>query len=191
MSQQVFISYSHNDISVVQHLKRVLQQHQIDVWIDFQNIRAGEDWGESIQRGLDESSQMVLIVSPASMHSRRVRAEWRYFLFRGKRVIPLLLEGPDEILGYELLDLHYVDCTTRPFDACFAPNNDRAVPPCGPDTAPRLCRGRLSTRRGDECRTHDPTSLSSSQINLCAHRANDRTCKSGTLGQRHIRKPCA
>lgn len=114
---KLFISYSHDDLLFTQRLVDNLEENGLDIWVDFDDIRSGDDWGEAIQRGLDECDYLILVLTPASMRSRRVREEWRYFKHHDKPLFPLLLR--ETKVDFQLLQLQYVDFLSQPYEQAF------------------------------------------------------------------------
>jgi glycine cleavage system H protein len=72
---QVFISHDSQDASFAHRLANDLQQLGVRVWIAPDSIRPGEGWVEAINRGLEESSHMVLVLTPAAANSAWVQKE--------------------------------------------------------------------------------------------------------------------
>ena len=73
--KQVFISYDSEDTQFAHRLASDLQQLGVRVWIAPESIRPGEDWVDAINRGLGESSHMLVVLTPAAVSSRWVRTE--------------------------------------------------------------------------------------------------------------------
>ncbi len=73
--RQIFISHAHQDAEVAQRLAHDLADHGYDIWIAPDSIRPGEKWVEAINRGLEESSIFVLLLSPDAVASRWVKME--------------------------------------------------------------------------------------------------------------------
>lgn len=111
---RVFVSYSRDDAKFASRLVGALTDLGVDSWIDEQRIEAGEKWSEAIQRGLDASELMIVVLSPTAMDSENVRDEWQYFLDHGKSLIPVLLE-PAKV-HFQLSRIQYVDFHERTFD---------------------------------------------------------------------------
>src|SRR2546423_1872923 len=86
----LLISYSRHDEAFAHRIVSSLEQLTADIWLDQNNIRAAEIWSDAIQRGLDESDLMLLIISPESMASKNVANEWQYFLDQNKVIVPIL-----------------------------------------------------------------------------------------------------
>lgn len=113
----VFISYSSKDRAFASQVAQSLEQNGYDVWFDRDDIRAGEIWDDAIQRGLQASQVMLLIVSPNAMQSSHVKDEWSYFHSKGKPIIPLRLQ--DAEVHFQLHRLQRVDFQEQPFSAGF------------------------------------------------------------------------
>ena len=73
--KQVFISLAHEDAEFAHRLAGDLGKNGWRVWIAPESIRPGEMWGEGIDRGLDESGVLVLVLTPHAVQSRWVRKE--------------------------------------------------------------------------------------------------------------------
>jgi ferredoxin len=72
----VFISHNtEEDGGFARRLANDLRQLGLRVWIAPDSIRPGEDWVDAINRGLEESSHMVVVLTPAALSSRWVRKE--------------------------------------------------------------------------------------------------------------------
>lgn len=72
---QVFISHDTEDAAFAHRLASDLRQLGLQVWIAPDSIRPGEGWVEAINRGLEESSHMVVVLTPAAANSRWVQME--------------------------------------------------------------------------------------------------------------------
>lgn len=74
-SKKVFISYNHSNTDTALILKEKLLQHNMDVIIDNQNILAGDDIKQFIERSIRESHATISIVSKKSLLSSWVAME--------------------------------------------------------------------------------------------------------------------
>jgi formylglycine-generating enzyme len=72
---QVFISHAHEDDTFAHRLAKDLRSEGWSVWIAPDSIQPGETWVESINRGLDESSYFLLVLTPAAAASPWVTTE--------------------------------------------------------------------------------------------------------------------
>jgi formylglycine-generating enzyme len=73
--RQVFISHAHEDAEFAHRLAADLAARGWRVWIAPDSIRPGEKWAEAIDRGLDESSIFILVLTPAAVTSGWVKTE--------------------------------------------------------------------------------------------------------------------
>jgi hypothetical protein len=75
IDDRVFISYAREDETFVLNLASALKARGIPLWLDQWDILPGADWNRSIDRALHESRKVVIVLSPAAVVSRQVRAE--------------------------------------------------------------------------------------------------------------------
>lgn len=71
----VFISHSSKDSTFANRISRDIKDIGLHVWKAPESILPGEGWVEAIQRGLQRSSFVILIVSPLSVASKWVNLE--------------------------------------------------------------------------------------------------------------------
>lgn len=72
---QVFISHAHEDDAFAHRLADDLRAEGWSIWIAPDSIQPGETWVEAINRGLDESSFFLLVLTPAAASSPWVTTE--------------------------------------------------------------------------------------------------------------------
>lgn len=112
MNKHVFVSYKHEEQDFVEMLIRQLSAAGFKVWIDTEQLQAGENWRESINFAIKDSFALILVISPEAKASQYVTYEWAYAQGSGVKVIPLLLK-PTEKLHPQLEMLQYLDFTDR------------------------------------------------------------------------------
>jgi formylglycine-generating enzyme required for sulfatase activity len=93
----VFISHAAKEDGQFAHrLADDLQRIGVQVWIAPESIRPSEDWVDAIERGLRESSHVVVVLTPAARESRWVKKETNVAIALERKgriqVIPLVLE---------------------------------------------------------------------------------------------------
>lgn len=94
MQQHVFISYSHNDKEVAEHLVHDLKMAGIDVWIDTQRLKEGENnWKALTEQAILNSACIIVLISPASKESKMVQDEISQAQMLRKTIIPVLIKG--------------------------------------------------------------------------------------------------
>lgn len=115
-TDQVFVSYSRDDKEFVRQLVDDLRQWGVGVWLDVDRIFPPMDWDEAINNALDDPEivVMVLVLSPDSMASTVVKAEWTYFLgHRGKPIVPVMYRLTK--VPFRLYDLQYISFENKPY----------------------------------------------------------------------------
>jgi hypothetical protein len=100
-NNDVFISYSRKDKTFVQQLADRFLKAGRDPWVDWEDIRKGEDWWQSIQRGIEASDTFVFVISPDSVLSSVCRDEIDYAAQLNKRFLPLLWRE-----GFDMAHVH-------------------------------------------------------------------------------------
>ncbi len=89
---QIFICYARVDQEFAYHLVEDLSDYDIRIWMDVRNIPHGANWDMEVQKGLDETDIMLVLLTPASAASQNVADEWSYFIDKNKPIVPLLVE---------------------------------------------------------------------------------------------------
>jgi sulfatase modifying factor 1 len=74
-TKQVFISHATQDADFAHRLADSLKQLGVPVWIAPDSILPGENWVVAIDRGLGESSHMLIVLTPAAAESPWVKTE--------------------------------------------------------------------------------------------------------------------
>jgi hypothetical protein len=96
----VFISYSHADAVFANKLAAHLVKNNAHVWIDSWELNVGDSILAHVQKAIQESSALLIVLSKASVESAWVKKELNAALMREldeKRVLvlPVLLEDCD------------------------------------------------------------------------------------------------
>jgi formylglycine-generating enzyme required for sulfatase activity len=109
----VFLSHSSRDKPWVIQLKDALRRYGVSVWLDKDEIRPGDHFGEALEQALDNSRTVALIVSPEAVTSGWVKEEYYRALAlataRGTavQIIPVILRKA-ELPGF-LQSRNWVD----------------------------------------------------------------------------------
>ena len=72
---QVFISYSRRDSETIESIVTQLEAEGIDVWLDREDIKPGQQWRKQIVEAIDTAEAFVLNLSPDSGASDNVLKE--------------------------------------------------------------------------------------------------------------------
>jgi hypothetical protein len=146
MSARVFISYAREDQEFVLRLANELRTRGISIWLDQWDILPGADWDQSIDRALHESERFIVILSPAAVTSRQVRAEIQAAVDTAKAVFPVLYkdcEVPRVIRLYQFLDFrddHEYSQTLKRLAEALRGEKEPALSWYPPSTASRIWR---------------------------------------------------
>src|SRR4051794_25171596 len=112
----VFISHSSEDKPAVRELAERLKRDGLRVWLDDWEIKPGDMIGLKIQKGLEQSRILVLVLSANASESEWVTFESQTILFsdptnQKRRFIPLLLDEAE--IKITLRQFAYVDWRQR------------------------------------------------------------------------------
>jgi hypothetical protein len=118
MAGHVYVSYDGQDVGYVRRLVDHLAGSWLTVWVD-QEAEVAEQWSPDLEAPIRAASVMVVVMSPASQHSDRVRGEIMYAHRIGRPIIPLLLAGrpffsqggtpPENVIGGLMPDDEVID----------------------------------------------------------------------------------
>ncbi len=108
---QVFISYSERDREAMEKIRNSLRRESLTVWTNTTDIQTGEDFQSAIDRGIEQTDNLVYLLSPDSVQSEYVRKELDYAVSLQKRIIPVLVretsvdEIPKALQGVQYIDI--------------------------------------------------------------------------------------
>jgi hypothetical protein len=91
MTYDVFMSYARKDgMLLAQKVAERLRETGLQVFWDQDSIPAGSNWEQKLDEALEQANHILVVLTPASVISEEVTAEWRPMLSRGKNIIPLM-----------------------------------------------------------------------------------------------------
>lgn len=103
MKQQIFLSYSHKDMVIMQRVRLSLKGANFPVWTD-ENIKPGtSSWQIAVEKAITDSASIVCILTPNAKDSHWVREELNLAQINGKAIFLLLAQGDvlsSSILGF-------------------------------------------------------------------------------------------
>jgi len=70
-----FISYNHADVEFAGWLASQLLAHRVAVWFDEWEMRVGDSLRRKVERGIDTSAYLIIVLSPDSVKSEWVAQE--------------------------------------------------------------------------------------------------------------------
>jgi len=107
----IFVSYSRHDQETVDRIVEAIKQAGMNVWIDREETRGGEESRVAIVEAIDNADALVLILSPNSVDSELVRKEVALAEGSNKDLVPVLLarvQLPAQ-LRYQLAGLQWIE----------------------------------------------------------------------------------
>jgi len=68
MTKNIFMSYSRRELGFVDDLVSKLEAENYNVWLDYRVLIPGSPWDVQIEKGLNDSDTVLLVVSNAALH---------------------------------------------------------------------------------------------------------------------------
>lgn len=112
------ISHSSRDVGYANQLCEQLEARGIKCWISTKNIGAGENWANSIAKGIELANSMILIVSEHSNKSENVLDELTLARNLSKKIFPIIISNVRISNAFSLLiqKAHWLtDATDIPY----------------------------------------------------------------------------
>ncbi len=103
----VFVSYSHDDASLVAPVVKLLRANNSLVFQDVDSIQPGKKWRREIAKGLADAHQVMVFWCNHANGSEEVTKEWKIAIELEKDLLPLLLDTtplPPELSEYQWID---------------------------------------------------------------------------------------
>jgi hypothetical protein len=149
----VFFSYARADAAAVDRIANDLRSQGVELWIDRDNIVAGEEWLPQIEAAISQAEFMLVFISEASLQNQWVQREYEAAFQNqskagGTRLIPVLLEQVQ--LPSFLSKIQYVDFTRSYFEGITKLLRTLEVIPVGPRPDEVLDTGRLAHRVAEQ-----------------------------------------
>jgi TIR domain/SIR2-like domain len=104
----VFLCHANEDAEVASQLALGLRHNGLNVWLDRDNLRGGDEWDDVIERVLDEEVQYVVVLQSPSLKAKEIGyvnkeihlAIKRQSHYRSPRIflIPALIDGAENCL---------------------------------------------------------------------------------------------
>ena len=108
---RVFFSYAREDAEFALRLATDLRNAGVDIWLDKLDIHPGERWDRAVEKALESSPSLLVILSPNAVDSSNVMDEVSYALEEGKTTIPVMYR--DCKIPFRLRRLQYTDLATN------------------------------------------------------------------------------
>jgi hypothetical protein len=109
---KVFISHSYADIKFVEKLRTELIKNGIEVWIDKNILKVGDNIAQKIDNALNEADYIIFVLSKESVNSKWVQLELSTTLNNEISreqlyIIPIIIDDCD--IPFELKNRFYAD----------------------------------------------------------------------------------
>lgn len=128
----VFLSYSRNDLSLIEQLERQLKSSpEISVWRDQEKIYGGQKWPKVLGEEIANQDVFLLVWSKSSAHSHFVEFEWTTAIALKKTIVPCLLDTtplPPSLTAYHAHRVDNVAGMLRTLQASPPADAARRVP---------------------------------------------------------------
>lgn len=94
LSPLVFISYSHQDSSIVEMIYNNLKISKTRLWLDKYELSSGCLIQKDVEQAIKESDALIVVLSAASVESAWIQFEGTLFYGRSpeKRIIPMVID---------------------------------------------------------------------------------------------------
>jgi hypothetical protein len=89
----LYLAFS--DENWVREFANSLRQRGLNVWFDSHSIPLGQSWTEAVEKGLRESSVVVLLVTPDSLKRPNLFFEIGAAMGMGKQLVPFVSKDLD------------------------------------------------------------------------------------------------
>ncbi|KJE89762.1 hypothetical protein, variant [Capsaspora owczarzaki ATCC 30864] len=91
--KEVFVSWAHADAEFVrERLWPDLEARQLDCWIDFLQLEAGEFWRKAIGAAIKHCRVCLFVLTPTSVRSQYCQEELLYASKCGKRIVVVMVK---------------------------------------------------------------------------------------------------
>ncbi|MEK7992084.1 MAG: TIR domain-containing protein [Thiotrichaceae bacterium] len=106
----VFICHVQEDRPIRDNIIQQLSYYAITVWQQDKDISGGHDYHKAVEKGIENATNILYLVSPTSFQSKQCQAELAHALNNNKRIIPLLIAETDKkYIPKQLVMLQNID----------------------------------------------------------------------------------
>lgn len=110
--RDIFVSYSRQDQDIVLPFVQSIEQRFGSVcWIDLDGIESGSQFEDVIVDAIDACKVVLFMLSDNSLDSKWTKREVLYAEKRGKRIVPIVIDGKGlrKWFEFHFCDIDYVD----------------------------------------------------------------------------------
>ena len=115
---EIFLSYSRLDRQFADELSRGLTARGLEVWVDREEIEAGDAWRAAISEAIASCDAFLVLLSPNSVTSKNVAKELSIAESRDRHIVPVKCRQCEisPAMEYQLADLQWIDFSEMPFE---------------------------------------------------------------------------
>ncbi|MCK5539185.1 MAG: TIR domain-containing protein, partial [Bacteroidales bacterium] len=121
LDSEIFIIYSRSDSDFARKMNFELQAAGKTTWFDQETIASGSDFEDEINIGIEQSNNIIFLISPNSINSDYCQNEVKQALNLSKRIITLLIQETDtETIPSKLATIQWIDFYSLDYNTSFA-----------------------------------------------------------------------
>jgi hydroxymethylpyrimidine pyrophosphatase-like HAD family hydrolase len=109
VTEEIFISYAHQDEQRAQRIAHKLNERKIRCFLAPKGIQKGDAFKERLREALANAREIWVLLSPDSLRSEWVTTEWGAAWVLEKRIVPVLYRCSPDDLPDRLRDLQFAD----------------------------------------------------------------------------------
>ena len=129
MGRQIFISYSKKDAEIANRIAGDLEKAGLNTWVD-REIGGGQQWRRTIEKSIEESAEMIVLISKNSLESRWVQHESSVAYGLDKSIVPVLIgKLPEENHFVWMDEIQYIDLFNPSYEEGFVEVLKALTPP--------------------------------------------------------------
>jgi len=108
--QHIFLSYSRKDTDVMQRVRDDLRAAGLTVWTDEELTPGTPSWKSSIERAIENSACLVVLMSPDAKGSQWIERELDYARAHDLPIFPALTRGSErDAIPFVLINVEWAD----------------------------------------------------------------------------------
>jgi len=108
MAPRVFISHAQQDRDLVDDLSVRLKHISSDITLVAPDLKPGQDWSAALLSELKKADEILILLTPNSLHSSHVWLEVGAATGLGKNVVPIVVGLEDATLPSWVRNIHFV-----------------------------------------------------------------------------------
>src|SRR6185369_1674889 len=95
--RKILISYSQADFEIADEIVRTLLKQNMEIVRDLRDVNWDESVELKVDKGFDEISAVLVVISPASLKSQWMPYEIGFVTGQGKTIIPFITDASLEL----------------------------------------------------------------------------------------------